>query len=118
MAAGEGVSGRRLDRVSGRYDAAVPDPWPVDAGRQLDQRREDHTEVVSHQCVQARSLVLIPVEIDRQQDHVRDSKQGEAIRLPLKDFHSFKMSNSTYPSSYTEYSTLSEFLSLSMLTHT
>ena len=69
MAAWEGVARRGLDGISRRLYAAVPDPWAIDTGCELDYGIDSDTGRIGSHRIQAAALVEAPVD-----------ERGEMIR--------------------------------------
>ena len=79
MPAGEGISGRRSDGIPGGQDARVADSGPVDTGRQLNDRGQEHAKVIGNQRIKPLPLILEPVKEDRDQNQVVDGKGGNEL---------------------------------------
>ena len=77
MAAWERVSRRGLDGISRRLYAAVPDPWTIDTGCELDHGVDSDTGRIGSHCIQAAALVDAPVDERGDDDQVGHGKQRD-----------------------------------------
>ena len=79
MSAGKGISGGCFDRVSGRHDPRIPDPWPVDAGCQFDNCVESAAQIIG--CQRIETLVLVHYPVDEYRDHNQKSNREKRNAL-------------------------------------